>query len=199
MTNYNFNYPDWFSHNIPNWNMLKDLLPGRTDFLEIGSFEGRSTVWIAENFAADFDLVFIDCIDTWSGGEEHSDIDMNKVYENFIHNSSLIQSKMNHINIWEGRGTSHSMLIEVLSQREELYDFIYIDGSHQAPDVLMDICFAWGLLKQNGIMVFDDYLWHPNGFKNEQTPKPAIDAFLTCFKGKYKLLFSGYQVAVQKL
>ena len=36
---------------------------------------------------------------------------------------------------------------------------IYVDGSHQAPDVLSDAVVGFKLLKNNGIMIFDDYGW----------------------------------------
>lgn len=197
---YNFNHPDWFSHNIPNWNKLKDLLPGNTCFLEIGSFEGRSTVWIAENFASKTEDVIIDCFDTWSGGEEHSELDMEQVFDTFNHNRELIETNLDNITIFPWRGLSYERLIQFSEfDGQKTCDFIYIDGSHQAADVLTDAVLSWPLLKEGGIMVFDDYHWRPEGFTVEQTPKPAIDAFLTCFKGKFKLIFQGYQVAIQKV
>jgi len=67
-----------------------------------------------------------------------------------------------------------------------------VDGSH-APDVaLTDACMAWGLLKQGGVMLFDDYQ-----YPHEATGK-GIDAFLSAFEGQYDLVFSNYQLAVQK-
>ena len=72
------------------------------------------------------------------------------------------------------------------------FDFIYVDGSH-APDVaLTDACMAWGLLNQGGVMLFDDYKYP------EEPTKVGIDAFLAGFEGKYDLILSNYQLAVQK-
>lgn len=197
---YKFGHPDWFSHNIPHWERLKELLPGNTDFLEIGSFEGRSTVWIAENFANKNLSVNVDCIDTWAGGEEHTDLNMKNVYDNFCHNLKLIEKNFPNITIWPWKNCSFNKLVELAYiDGVEPYDFIYIDGSHKAADVLSDAILSWPLLKPKGIMVFDDYGWHPDGYANHQTPKPAIDAFLTCYAGRYNLIFTGYQVAVQKI
>jgi hypothetical protein len=72
---------------------------------------------------------------------------------------------------------------------------IYIDGSHQAPDVLEDAILAWPLLRPEGVMVFDDYGWH----EMESRPGPAIDAFLGVFSGRYELLDKGYQVTVRRV
>ncbi|PZO55779.1 MAG: hypothetical protein DCF16_01505 [Alphaproteobacteria bacterium] len=61
------------------------------------------------------------------------------------------------------------------------YDIAYVDGSHQAPDVLIDSVLAFKLLRVGGIMVFDDYLWHMEAAGKQDLvnmPKLAIDAFI---------------------
>ena len=83
MTDYKFTQ-DWFSWAPPVWEKLTPMLPEYRAFLEIGSFEGRSTVWIIENMMNPGD--WIDCVDTWQGGEEHSQEDMGSVEERFDHN-----------------------------------------------------------------------------------------------------------------
>ena len=51
------------------------------------------------------------------------------------------------------------MLSNLISQgHKESFDFIYIDPSHQAPDILTDAVLAFKLLRLSGVMVFDDYL-----------------------------------------
>jgi predicted O-methyltransferase YrrM len=57
------------------------------------------------------------------------------------------------------------------------YDFIYIDGSHVAIDVMFDAVCSMRLLAPHGIMCFDDYIWNP-GLPEHLTPRPAIDAFV---------------------
>ena len=47
MTEYQYT-KDWFNWAPAVWEQLIPLLPERKAFLEIGSFEGRSMVWIAE-------------------------------------------------------------------------------------------------------------------------------------------------------
>ena len=51
------------------------------------------------------------------------------------------------------------MLSKFLCDLNKCFDFIYIDGSHIAKDVLTDACMAWPLLMPKGLMVFDDYMW----------------------------------------
>ena len=64
------------------------------------------------------------------------------------------------------------------------FDVIYVDGSHFADDVLTDGINAWRLLKQGGIMIFDDLLWacYPRARAN---PAWAINLFLKYHKGEY--------------
>jgi predicted O-methyltransferase YrrM len=78
------------------------------------------------------------------------------------------------------------------------YDFIYIDGSHVAKDVMTDSCMAWGLLNKGGFLVWDDYLWgHPRDVLRR--PKAAIDSFMMLFGEEMQVAFLGYHMVVQKL
>ena len=49
-------------------------------------------------------------------------------------------------------------------------DFIYVDGSHQAHDVLCDAILSFKLLRVGGIVCFDDYLWGRSAFPMERIP-----------------------------
>jgi predicted O-methyltransferase YrrM len=197
MTDYKFTQ-DWFHWAPEVWQQLIPMLPERKKFLEIGSFEGRSTVWIVENMMEDNGEIY--CIDTWSGGEEHSELDMSEVEERFNHNRQVLMDKFAHRHITRGKGTSVEQLAEWLRPSvvpAQIFDFIYIDGSHIAKDVLTDACMAWPLLKTGGIMVFDDYMWgNPRDILHR--PKAAIDAFTTLFAEELEIIHVGYQAVVRK-
>ena len=60
---------DWFHWAPDIFSKLLPGLPARKRFLEIGSFEGRSAVWITENMLEDGGI--LSAVDTWTGGEEH--------------------------------------------------------------------------------------------------------------------------------
>ncbi len=60
---------DWFNWAPHVWEQLIPHLSERKNFLEIGSFEGRSAVWTIENMMEDGGEIV--CIDTWEGGSEH--------------------------------------------------------------------------------------------------------------------------------
>lgn len=202
MSEYQFTQ-DWFNWAPAVWEQLIPMLPegetygiadrGVRHFLEIGSFEGRSTVWIMENMMQQGDYLL--CIDTWRGGEEHGAEDMDAVWQRFKTNTAIATEKTGVL-AGTARGTSIVGLADELAESSE-YDFIYIDGSHTAPDVLTDACMAWPLLKAGGLMVFDDYAWGPPRDILHR-PKLAIDSFINIFAEQIEIVHMGYQLVVRK-
>jgi predicted O-methyltransferase YrrM len=181
---------DWFSHNILGLTEMMKLLPERKRILEIGSFEGRSSIWFHNQLIENTDSKIM-CLDTWKGSEEHAGIDFMAVYKRFLKNIADLPM----LN-WAGLDVSSHFAIQW--NDEDYYNFIYIDGSHQAPDVLIDAIFAWKMLEVGGIMVFDDYAWG-NELPVLHRPKPAIDVFMMIFAEKLTLLMIGNQLAIRKL
>jgi predicted O-methyltransferase YrrM len=197
MSEYQFT-KDWFSWAPEVWKQLIPLLPARKAFLEIGSFEGRSTVWIVENMMEDDGQII--CIDTWEGGEEHGAEDMSAVEKRFDQNRRLLAVEYGTRYVCPQKGLSTFRLGEMHGDDTDWhdhFDFIYIDGSHTAKDVLTDTCLAWPLLKPNGIMVFDDYMWGPPRDILHR-PKLAIDAFVNIFAEEVEIIHVGYQMAIRK-
>jgi len=81
----------------------------------------------------------------------------------------------------------------------ESFDVIYIDGSHTGYDVLADAILAWELLKEDGVIIFDDYQWRRGGgLPPELKPGPAIDAFLTMYRDFLTVIHRCYQLAAIK-
>lgn len=204
MTDYQFT-KDWFHWAPQVWEQLIPMLPdGETfgsaekpvrHFLEVGSFEGRSAVWIMENMMQDGDS--LTCIDTWAGGEEHGAEDMRAVEGRFEHNIQVAKGKLGRRNVRTWKCDSVISLAEELQYARGMYHFVYIDGSHTAKDVLTDACMAWPLLKKGGIVVFDDYLWgDPRDVLHR--PKVAIDAFCNIFAEEVDIVHMGYQLIVRK-
>lgn len=69
----------WFENSRPIWDgIIPQLKPEK--ILEIGSYEGASSCYLIENASRNID---IHCVDTWEGGEEHSNINMSDVEKRF--------------------------------------------------------------------------------------------------------------------
>lgn len=191
---YDFTH-NWFQWGEQVWPHLIKLLPDRRKMLELGAYEGRASTWIGENMLADDGILF--CVDTWAGSEEHTDIDFDAVEKRFEHNQRVFNQTFPR-EIYKVKLPSQEFLARELNTKTiEQYDFIYVDASHTAKDVMTDACMAWPLLKEGGIMAFDDYLW--KGVPNVlHQPKLAIDAFTTAFGEELEIIHVGYQMVVSK-
>ena len=143
MSEYQFT-KDWFNWAPQVWEQLTPMLPegetyaaadrGVRNFLEIGSFEGRSAVWIIENMMHEGDC--LTCIDTWQGGEEHGTEDMDAVEIRFDKNIATAKRQFAGRQVRKWKGSSSTALAEEIQYGASWYSFIYIDGSHVAKDVL---------------------------------------------------------------
>ncbi len=153
--------------------------------LEIGSFEGYSSCWIMANLLKHEDSCLI-CIDTFEGGMEHKDdktFDVNQLKERFYKNISET-NRMESIRVMEEY--SDIALLKLIQEDQKKVDFIYIDGSHMAVDVLTDLILSFRLLKIGGLCICDDHYWspNPNDFELDKSPKMAIDAFSSIYSKK---------------
>ena len=96
------------------------------------------------------------------------------------------------------KGKSSDVLMNMITQNE-LFDFIYVDGSHKCLDVVIDLCLAWQLLRNGGIMAIDDYLYSYE--INMETnvleyPYHAVNHFLELHKNELTVLEKGYRVFI---
>lgn len=186
---------DWFSRNLLIWQEVLSRFVGQPhcQALEIGSWEGRSACWLLDHVLT-HDTARLTCIDTFRGGQEHrlrlpeSVLQsVETVFDQNIQTSGLAHKVDKRV------GRSQDIL---RSLPVEHYDFIYIDGSHRASDVLTDAVLSWALLKPSGLLLFDDY-----DFDQQdplQNTKTAINAFLTCFDDQLMRLHQSHQVIVEK-
>jgi len=185
---------DWFSNNINNFNAVKNELKKVEHILEIGCFEGRATCWMLENMLTDDGAIHV--IDTFKGGEEHESLDLSSLKDTFNDNVEEVRKETQSVHVHQD--LSYVGLAELINNGySEDFDFIYIDGSHTTPDVLTDACMAFGLLRKEGIMLFDDYLW--SGIPDLlHRPKTAIDLFTLAFANQCTVRMVGHQLAIQK-
>lgn len=193
---------DWFSRSIPSWSLILNKLSERAThlrILEVGVFEGRSTCWLLQNHCKTPKSTIM-AIDSFQGGIEHQGMELGTLRKRFEANIATAKSPA-QVEIREG--FSLPQLAKLIAEGTHQFDFISIDASHQAPDVLGDAVLGFELLKPGGVMAFDDYLWSPMrpGTENPLLlPKAAIDAFTTLFSQKIRILpnLPLYQLYIQK-
>ncbi len=195
---------NWFDSVAKNnWDQLiSGLNPEK--LLEIGSYEGASTCYLIKKLS-EKPAIEIHCIDTWEGGVEHQTIDMHSVESRFDSNTNFaISLNKNPVNLVKHKSVSDLALSKLLAEgKRNYFDFVYVDGSHQAPDVLFDAVASFRLTKIGGLIAFDDYLWAedlPTGKDLTRCPKPAIDAFTSLYWNKIKIISAPlYQLYIQKI
>ena len=193
LTEPHYLHPDWFSGNIPNFTEIKSMLSSKKDFLEIGCFEGRSTSWILQNMLDENGT--LSCVDTFEGSPEHDQMDLSQLEKRWSHNVELARKKTQTCKMYKNK--SYDALAQLITEKAT-FDFIYVDGSHTAPDVLADACMCYGLLRVGGVVLFDDYQW-PNTLGELKCPKPGINAFAFVYAEQVQPVISNYQVAFKKI
>jgi predicted O-methyltransferase YrrM len=137
-------------------------------------------VWLLEHVLTATDAS-ITCIDFFT-----------EAYElRFDHNIRVsgAESKVTKL-----KGLSHDVLLDLAGSR---FEIVYVDGSHEASAVYLDAVLCWPMLVRGGVLIFDDYLWHP-GAPPSQRPQLAIDLFLEQWAGEIEVLHKQWQVAVKK-
>lgn len=174
---------DWFTRNIEPWRDLFRRLKwdrrSRHTAVEVGPFEGRSTLWILENLLQHADSR-IHCIDLFLPTPHNSDPRTTFVTNvaRHAHKIDLIESRS-----FDGLGRLYASGVRA--------DFVYIDGSHYGANVLEDLVLSFRLTTVGGLIVCDDYLWSIDARGSEDvlnSPKIAIDAFTTIFRRKLHIV-----------
>ena len=161
--------------------------------LEIGVWSGLSFISLIQTVQNAYKLpVEATAMDAWENYRE--DGELKTVVEWGIESS--FDKNIRQMGLWNCvrklKGKSVDLLRKAL-QENDVYDFIYVNGSHKALDCFADLILSWEILKPGGIMGIDDYL-----FSSEEsiTMKQGIDQFLKMTP--HELLFKGYRVFIKK-
>lgn len=191
--NFNFDMMDAFTPHVPIWEKFfidNELLLKPLSYLEIGCFEGRSSVFVLEKLK-NSKCTFVDPFEenyemTNSTGQR----DFDKIYKNFTSNISQFHDRYTVF-----RGTSDKFFKAFEGKLN--FDFVYIDGSHLSDDVYRDACNSFNHLNYDGYIIFDDFfwLWYE---QPEENPFFGICKFLKEYKRKIKILYLGDQLIIRK-
>lgn len=126
--------------------------------VELGSWLGKSTRFIAKNLLDSKINGKVYAVDTWRGSAEHTSdrLDVkNKLptlYQQFL--SNCIHHKMTSIII-----PIRMTTLEAAKALNVKPDLIYVDASHHEEDVYNDIMVWYKKLARGGIMCGDDWTW----------------------------------------
>jgi len=126
--------------------------------LEIGVFEGASSCWWSDNLLNHPESVLFS-IDPFTGSEEHHANPqeyptLNRIEQ--IARANIAKSKnASKVNVVKGASWDVFHVIKELTDNK--IDILYIDGAHDRFSVTRDVALYWPLVKNDGLVIFDDY------------------------------------------
>ena len=175
----------WFTNNL--YFLSKNLSTLKIkNLLEIGSYEGRSAIFFADIFRDSK----ISCVDTWSGSDEHENINFKSIEDNFDQNVKFLKDNKSL--------TKFKMTSDIFfNQNNAKFDFVYVDGDHSSDQVLKDLKNSWSVLNSNGFLLVDDYMWW---FYKDLNNNPAysVNKFIKEYSNQIKKMTIWHQVLIQK-
>ena len=192
--NYNL-HKDYFSYErkyniLFSYEILKKKFNQKNfNILEIGTYEGGTAIY----FLNLLKYAKIDVVDTWSKsfskGTLDPEIDFDLVENTFDKNLFSYKSRVRKF-----KGQSDQFFLKNIDEGN-IYDLIYIDGSHYYKDVISDAKSSWSMLKKGGIIIFDDFLWDAFG---QDSPIKAINEFLEKYDGEMIIHYVYHQLIIEK-
>ncbi len=175
---------DWFGTNERVWRKLLTPLFGKQNlrYLEVGVFEGQALIWAFANVLTHPSSTAV-AIDLFGIPGLEARFRENLVRAGLARRCEVLV------------GYSHERLRGLPANS---FDIVYIDGSHEAHDVLRDGVLAWDLLKVGGIMIFDDYILDLH-MPLELRPQVAVNAMISSFHDQIRIVSLGFQAVLEKV
>jgi predicted O-methyltransferase YrrM len=153
------------------------------NILEIGCFEGLATSQFSDELLLHPDSRLF-AVDPFDLGDTTTPltVETEKLFLRNIHRSEHASK----ICVYKGFSD------EFFKVNKQMFDFVYIDGSHIPDQVLRDVVNSFNFTKKEGIIWMDDY-----DANNEL--RSTIDKFLDANADNVEVVHRGYQIGFRKL
>lgn len=162
MEHYAENIPGFFNHgDFGFYGFCVANAPQTAHFVEIGSYKGRSSSFMAVEIIRSGKQIRFDCVDTWQGsiehqaGQSHEDPDVvsGLLYETFLENMRPVAGRYNAVRMPS-------------VQAAEIYgndtlDWVFIDASHDYDNVVADIRAWLPKVRPGGMISGHDHFHGP--------------------------------------
>lgn len=195
----------WFSHSEIKYHMATLLDKSKENhILEIGCYEGLSSVFFADNFlnnagSAGSTGSTLTCVDPFLNidNNDHGYLLQNGAELNFDYNISKCK---NTEKITVHKTTADNFFITNV----KTFNFIYVDGCREPDFIKRDMENAFSVLEKGGIMWMNGY--DDGGYGSgsgscdgsDDVIKKVMDDFLDKYVGQYVVVHKGYQLAIRK-
>jgi len=141
-----FNYPDIYSQAVFDAN-------DNSHFVEVGSWKGMSSTYMAVEIINSKKNIKFDCIDLWGTDPDKIYANKKDLYDTFIKNIEPVKNIINPIisNSWEAASLyeDHSL------------DFVWLDAGHDYEDIKKDIAAWYPKVKIGGTIAGHDFTTAP--------------------------------------
>lgn len=136
--------------------------PLSAHFVEVGSWYGCSSAYMAVEIVNSGKTVQFDCVDTWLGSAEHTDpasgfyhpelaTDPDVIYNAFLANLAPVAANVTPVR--------KSSVEAAATYPDGSLDFVFIDAAHDYENVRADIAAWWPKVKIGGYFGGHDYYW----------------------------------------
>jgi beta-1,4-mannosyl-glycoprotein beta-1,4-N-acetylglucosaminyltransferase len=158
-THYYENVYGWFSaQDAEMYKKAVNQFPSGSHFVEIGSYKGRSSAFMAVEIANSGKQIKFDCVDTWEGSIEHqrgggwedADVVNRQLFEVFQNNMKPVSDYFNIVRL--------PSIQAAITYQDKSLDFVFIDAAHDYHNVVADINAWKSKVKIGGILSGHD--WH---------------------------------------
>lgn len=184
-------HPDLFA----NWEKFLSKFTNLPDFkgLEIGCQDGESTCWLLDNILL-HPAARMTCIDTVSNQVEERTAQsyLSTIAQQFEANIAKTGASAK---VRKVAGIAQIVLRSLIPNS---FDLVHVNDALVAADLLENILICWRLVKVGGIIILANYDVQASKKSVTIQPKAAIDAFLSVFSPKVRVLHQERQVLVEK-
>ena len=185
-------YDNWFRRTRGEFCPIADQFAGRPIvYVEIGNWAGASLEYVCLNVLTHPESIAVG-IDPYDQALERARWDVAEIKEIAKNRVAAAIGDRGHW-IYEPSETGLLKLPAILKGRS--IDLLYIDGQHEAPNVLLDFLLAWPHLKDGSIVIFDDYVkkiaYHLSHVRH------AVAAIELCFAHRVRPFHIGRQYALE--
>jgi len=152
----------WFDFQAVYQKAVKEAKEN-SHFVEVGSWKGKSSVFMGVEIINSGKKIRFDCVDIWEPDKASIkyNFDPHEAFEEFKKNIEPVKSVLNY----------YKLSSEEASKRYPLnsLDFVFLDASHYFEDVYEDVTLWYPLVKKGGLFGGHDY--------QHGSVKIAIDKF----------------------
>lgn len=137
----------WFTFPELYAEMVRGAVDG-AKFVEVGSWKGKSSVYMAVEIANSKKDISFDCVDTWEGSEEHAG-QTDGLFDLFMKNIEPVRQWIRPVraaSVDAAKGYADASL-----------DFVFIDAAHDYDNVVADIAAWRPKVKPGGVLAGHDY------------------------------------------